>query len=379
MGRNSQVAISGRNPGPLHPESGGSEFEEAVYRCETSRNAVTLVFPTLTHDALCFQPLVKTAIGKPFRIDTCRKQQKIAIQNLAGGVARAPWEASSLTEPGCPRSPAFGDLGDHGPKPAGSRPIPIAVGSPRSFRPIQTTMRAPLAFADRGHHGLSRQKDQFRSVPHKRPVTRIRHRGRAQPRVKPLFPAFSPISCPFSHLRRTVGLPVISRLSLYWIYQYPKRRPPPSGFAGKETPVAPSEACRSQNRMLNQCHRFFGCAATKPCISWAVRNNIRQIGYLPRPSWPKPLKRKYRAKTTPPGGIGASAEFITREPERMRNIVASCPTVTVADPRFGIGSPVARLFALGPTDSKTGLTIHPLIQPILRFSRCLLSRPAKLL
>ena len=107
-----------------------------------------------------------------------------------------------------------------------------------------------------------------------------------------------------------------------------KRRPRPSGFAGKETPVAPSEACWSQNRMLNQCHRFFGCAATKPCISWAVRNNIRQIGYLPRTSSPKPLKPKNRSKTTPQGGIGGPIfklfKLETNRPGPERTMIPEC-------------------------------------------------------
>jgi len=124
------------------------------------------------------------------------------------------------------------------------------------------------------------------------------------PLSSPLTLAPSLISCPFSHLRRTASLPVFSRLSLYWIYQYPRRRLPPPGFAGMTTPAAPSEACRSQNRMLSQCHRFSGSAATKPGISGFVRNKFRQISYLPRTSSRKPLKTKNLTKTTPGGSGG---------------------------------------------------------------------------
>ena len=35
-----------------------SEFEAAAYPCETSIRVVTRVFPTLAHEALCFQTLV---------------------------------------------------------------------------------------------------------------------------------------------------------------------------------------------------------------------------------------------------------------------------------------------------------------------------------
>jgi len=87
----------------------------------------------------------------------------------------------------------------------------------------------------------------------------------------------------------------------------PKRRPPPSGFAGMTTPAAPSEACRSQNRMLSQCHGFSDCAATKPGISGIVRHKFRQIGYLPRASSPKPLKTRNLTKTTPGGEWGGPA------------------------------------------------------------------------
>ena len=160
-----------------------------------------------------------------------------------------------------PRSPAFGNLGDHGPQPA-AKWATIAGQSP--------------GFGIAG-------------VPQ---------------RVKPLLPSFSPISFPFIHLRRTAGLPVFSRFLLYWIHRYPKSRPRPAGLAGKETPVAPSAACWSQNRMLNRCHRFSGCAAAKPCILRIVRNKFRRICYLPRTSWPKPLKTKNLTKTTPRGRWG---------------------------------------------------------------------------
>ena len=76
VGRNLQLAISGRKPRPLRPESGDSEFERAPCLGETSRGAITLVFPTLTHDALCFQPLATHRFRKPRRINTCKKQQK---------------------------------------------------------------------------------------------------------------------------------------------------------------------------------------------------------------------------------------------------------------------------------------------------------------
>ena len=85
-----------------------------------------------------------------------------------------------------------------------------------------------------------------------------------------------------------------------------KRRPRPSGFAGTRAAVAPSERVGAKNRMLNQCHRFSACAATKPCISRFVRKKFRQISYLPRASWPKPLKTRNLTKTTPRGEWGVA-------------------------------------------------------------------------
>ena len=181
VGRNSQVAISGHNPEPLNSESSGSEFERAAYPCETSGCAVTLVFPTLTHDALCFQPLAAHQFRKPSRIKHLLKTTK---KNRR--MARVPREAISPTEPGCPRSLAFGDLGDHEPKPAGSRPTPIAVGSPRSFRPIQTTMRMPPRICGPGTSRPEQTEIPISICPHKRPVTRIRHRGRTTACQAPL-------------------------------------------------------------------------------------------------------------------------------------------------------------------------------------------------
>ena len=40
------------------------------------KTAVTLLFSTLAHDALCFQTLARTKFFKPFRINTCKKQQR---------------------------------------------------------------------------------------------------------------------------------------------------------------------------------------------------------------------------------------------------------------------------------------------------------------
>ena len=138
----------------------------------------------------------------------------------------------------------------------------------------------------------------------KRPAPRIRHRGRATACQAPLPVVFSQ---PFSlHPLTPNGYfaGIFSRFAIMDL-SIPKRRPRPPGFAGMTTPAAPSEACRSQNRMLNQFHDFSGCAATKPCISGIVRHKFRQIGYLPRPSWPKPLKINNLTKTTP-GGSGGS-------------------------------------------------------------------------
>jgi hypothetical protein len=87
MGRNPQVAISGRQPGPLCPESGDSEFDIAAYPRGTSRNAVTLLFPTLTDDALCLQALVRTTICKPFKINTCQKQKQSRSRNCTAFLA----------------------------------------------------------------------------------------------------------------------------------------------------------------------------------------------------------------------------------------------------------------------------------------------------
>ena len=42
--------------------------------------------------------------------------RSLAFGDRGWRVTRAPWEANSPTEPGCPRSPAFGDLGDHRPQ-----------------------------------------------------------------------------------------------------------------------------------------------------------------------------------------------------------------------------------------------------------------------
>jgi len=119
-----------------------------------------------------------------------------------------------------------------------------------------------------------------------------------------------PDPCPLSHLFSLQPLTpngyfagIFSPFAILDL-SIPKRRPPPPGFAGMTTPAAPSEAYRSQNRMLSQCHRFSGSAATKPGISGFVRNKFRQISYLPRTSSRKPLKTKNLTKTTPGGSGG---------------------------------------------------------------------------
>ena len=76
VGRKLQIVIAGRNPGPLYPQSGNSECEIAAYRCETSKSAVTLVFPTLAHDALCFQPLATHCFRKQRRFKHLLKTAK---------------------------------------------------------------------------------------------------------------------------------------------------------------------------------------------------------------------------------------------------------------------------------------------------------------
>ena len=132
---------------------------------------------------------------------------------------------------------------------------------------------------------------------------------RFRQRLTPVSSPFSRRSLPTLFSSATYAKPPVCRYFLAFRYtgsidtqKGDLRRP---GFAGMTTPAAPSEACRSQNRMLNQCHGFSDGAATKPCISWVVRHKFRQIRYLPRASWPKPLKTKNLTKTTPGGGGGS--------------------------------------------------------------------------
>jgi len=88
VGRNPQAVISGCNPEPLYPESVDSESEIAASWRETSRSAITLVFPTLAHEAPCFQPLAAHHFRKPSRINTCKKQQKNRDRETASGHRR---------------------------------------------------------------------------------------------------------------------------------------------------------------------------------------------------------------------------------------------------------------------------------------------------
>ena len=83
--------------------------------------------------------------------------------------------------------------------------------------------------------------------------------------------------------------------------------------------------------MFNQCHRFSGCAATKLCISGAVRNNIRQIRYLPRTSSRKPLKTKNLTKSTPQGDRGPP---VVHDPAAARDLAAKAQEGSSIRPRF---------------------------------------------
>ena len=85
---------------------------------------------------------------------------------------------------------------------------------------------------------------------------------------------------------------------------------------------------QSQSQMPSQRHCFSGCAATKPCVSWAVRNNFRQFSFLPRTSPRKPLKTKNRSKTTPRGDGGwewATCAALAKGPSRSANHESSKP------------------------------------------------------
>jgi len=123
--------------------------------------------------------------------------------------------------------------------------------SPAWFRPARQPFSSPvvntLKLQSPSGHPIRHLKNQ--NAPSGSKAARRAAANPAHPAVSrlsahrkaSLFPLSSPltlapslISCPFSHLRRTVSLPVFSRLSLYWIYRYPKRRPRPSGFAGKK-------------------------------------------------------------------------------------------------------------------------------------------------
>ena len=90
MGSKLQIVIAGRNPEPLYSESGDSECEVAAYPRETSRCAITLVFPTLADDALCFQPLAVNQFRKPRKIRHLLKTAKNCAREICTALRANP-------------------------------------------------------------------------------------------------------------------------------------------------------------------------------------------------------------------------------------------------------------------------------------------------